>query len=201
MRDGFCRLTIGTALLLLAVAADAEPLRITSGFYGLGSFHFVGSGFDTGFVDEEEEHEFLLPAIPDPLRTGAVVNLSISTITNSAGFLNEAVLIDITGPLRFRAAPTQLTCSPKSEQCFASSPFIFDAELTLRDKVGQLLFTRQLIGNGIATAVIGPSFADQSVFQRLTYTFRETSTPTPEPATLLTVALAGIVVVVRRRRV
>src|SRR5881227_565546 len=91
-----CRtsLFVAFSLLCITTAAQADPVRITSGFVSLApgtahdaEFQLSGSGFDFG-AREVEEQLIVVPPTPSILRTGTPIDLSAYSVIgeNDGGF-------------------------------------------------------------------------------------------------------------------
>lgn len=204
-------------------AAQADPIRVTSGLVRIGS---AGPGplgspwaadvlditgnhglvLESSFEDQFNFVEFVdLPAVgPGPADFSTVLHAEDSV----GGELNGS-FVGVLAPftMSFFASPVALTCvDPAGEfltqLCTGVAPFKFDADLTF-NSFGGSPFTRHLVGVGTleASLVRGLAFGG-APFEggRVFYHFEASATPEPASLSLLmTGAIMTVAGVFRRR--
>lgn len=210
-------LFVGVAVLCMASAAQADPLRITSGFVFLApqnaqdaDFRLSGNGFDFG-AQEVEDQPIVVPPAPGILQTGTPVDLSAYSVIgqNDGGFPARGTFngspVLVGGPMWLNAAATFLSCGSTRDvpiSCAADAPFAFSADLTFTDaSTGALLFRRPFTGHGRVHGLLWNDGFNVENHLALRYTFN--AAPVPEPGTLLLLTSgigAACMRAVRRRR-
>jgi len=195
-----------------AARAEADPIRVTSGFVFAGfgplrtplngeNLELSGAGFRVLSSLEDEEAFVQLVSVPT-LADGALVDLSgtlfVEDVVNAQ--LNGA-LGQVAAPftIAFAAMPTRLTCLDNGSflDCTGVAPFTFAADLTFIPGFDGRPITQHLVGGGTAEGRLSRrgSFENAGVL----YTFQ--ASPTPEPASLSLIATGAIIMggALRRR--
>jgi hypothetical protein len=210
-------LFVGVAVLCVTSTAQADPLRITSGFVFLApqnaqdaDFRLRGNDFDFG-AQEVEDQPIVVPPAPGVLQTGTPVDLSAYSVIgqNDGGFPARGTFngspVLVGGPMSLNAAATFLSCGPSSGvaiSCAADAPFAFSADLTFTDASTRApLFTRPFTGHGRVHGLLWNDGYNVENHLALRYTFDVA--PVPEPGTLLLLTSgigAACMRAVRRRR-
>jgi PEP-CTERM motif-containing protein len=218
-----------TLLLTLAIAtccawgASADPIVVTTGAYIVHSgdpslFHFIGNQFNV-FGDARID-----VGLSGPLRTcnpcsgGAAVDLSSHLSGNVGEWVNRPDFpaqvggatyptVFYSGDLLFNA-PTIPAPDPSQTHSFVfNEPFTFSGQLSGFPTAARNtapLFSTALSGNGAVTfSIFADRFGERQVFTfgDLDYTFAaESTSPTPEPATVFLLGTAIVGALGRRLR-
>jgi hypothetical protein len=208
-RNRFVAVAVTLSCLLLAVSADAEPFRITSGTFrfasGPANANVSGPDFSL-FFGETGTDEFGIPGLAlaraDPFAnalplSGHVVFDSHGRFAVADGSLRDLVDL-IIFDLIFEADSADTTvgpcpfpvASPGPVCTVATGPFRLTGQLTaFRAFSGEQVLQRALTGSGIAT--VGFLFRDFGPDPFAIFRF-EPAAPTPEPGTLLLVLCGAL---------
>jgi hypothetical protein len=191
---GFRSLMFLVAFVCGAIPAEADPIRVTSGYVEAGfgplagpwraeALELMGAGLLITDSLEDRGAFVQLAALPT-VAAGALLDLSgVLHVEDGLGAeLNDSFAI-VAAPftMSFRASPTPLACSSAGSltECTGIAPFAFAAELTFTP-LGGVPVTHQLIGRGTAEGQLDRLRSYEAGAVR--YTFEES--PIPEPATL-----------------
>jgi len=188
------------SLVCVTTTASADPFVITTGRLGFHQANFTevdisGPHFAIRFVDSPET--FGLPGLliehADPLAPSLPVSGHVLLPLSGPLILNDALLSLRTLDLTFEgnsAATVLNNCSFGPCISSATGPFRLSGELTALFDDGTV-FRHALTGRGIAT--VGFELPDEFDPARAfaIYTFAST-TATPEPSTLLLLALGAL---------
>jgi hypothetical protein len=187
------------AMISPPAAAAADPIRVTAGLLHFEGpdpfigFHFSGAELDVtgkGFADaglDVIRHEVVL-------RDGAAADISVEIPLDRgvSARLGNGSDMSTAGAFRFDAAPTRLThCTgPRPIVCNASSTFRFSGDLRLVDALGNIVFSESLSGRGRVAATISGRQEDPLIGLPLALSFDFGATLTPEPPSLILIAVA-----------
>jgi hypothetical protein len=196
------------SLVLVAAAASAEPFTITSGSFAFRWDSSVpvevsGPAFRVTNADTNPE-DFGLPGLamehasPSastlPVSGHTQLNLSARLILTGPPpvELLDGVLFDLTftGPSAV-ARMTNETCA-FCPVISATAPFHLTGVLTAGVNSPGGVFRRDIVGNGTATVGFFRELGTGTLRPFATYNFAPTTTPTPEPGSLMLLASGGV---------
>jgi hypothetical protein len=206
---------VGAVMVALPGAAQADPIRLTSGYVAAEvstpSARMVVNGDGFALDAFVEAYQSVLSLSCTPCATGTTVSLAGSFAGSRAA--GSAVVDGVSYSEIFLDGMTGTFSSPSfqisgTQNVTISRPFTFSGTVS-----GYLLnpfihgltepaFTKTLSGHGTASATFLFNGSDTPVFfaENLRYDFSGETAPVPEPATLLLFGAGATFAALRRRR-